>query len=673
MEQVFAYKVNSLIGLKPNSFAYLKVPGENKFEIYVTDKEGVPYALKQVSAGVQSIENTDGSITITGFSTKNIKVSDGLQLLINNALQPGDNTSNLINNGSDGNSTYVETDELAVVAFSGDYNDLSNLPTITGSTNLDYIASPINGTVTSDTGTDAIINLANTTNAGLLSPTDKTKLNNTSGVNTGDQDLSGKLDKVSAPKIVYATDNSNNQTTIQYSSGSSLNGTIVQRTPEGQVQSLTLLDSDVNATSNDLINRNYVQSLRNDRIAQVTLSNGGVFTPSSTDDGVILSGSTVASYTINLPSGYSKYKRFVIKFRAGVTNLVVNPGLRPDLVTPNTIDWYPTSVKAKYCLEYGYNWSSYDWEIISYYNDDVPPVFSNVVYVNSNDPNTATIFDLNNPPTVNSDSLKVNVNNLYIGLNSSTWTYNSSTSLYTTYTAVGTDISNFFFSGTSIPAGNNKTSAIKRSGSIETTGNKVTGGTSSQFQKGDGSLDSNSYENTTNKSNSVSDVASTTKFPVWAIIITWIKENLISALPAKATTLVDADYIVIGDSADSNKTKTRTFLQLITTLGTRLALYFQTIPTLVTNSATTGVYNLDYSFDTWNLILTGNTTFTESNLPAAGKTKVISIYVTGNFILTFPAGWSGNIKGAYVGTLKNQIVVEYLSTGIYWITITQPS
>ena len=39
-------------------------------------------------------------------------------------------TSDLVNNGSDGLSTYVEADELATVATSGSYNDLTNQPTI---------------------------------------------------------------------------------------------------------------------------------------------------------------------------------------------------------------------------------------------------------------------------------------------------------------------------------------------------------------------------------------------------------------------------------------------------------------------------------------------------------------------------------------------------------------
>ena len=45
-----------------------------------------------------------------------------------------------------------------------------------GSTNLGYTASPLNGTVTSDTGTDATLPLADGTNAGLMTPADFTKL-----------------------------------------------------------------------------------------------------------------------------------------------------------------------------------------------------------------------------------------------------------------------------------------------------------------------------------------------------------------------------------------------------------------------------------------------------------------------------------------------------------------
>lgn len=56
-----------------------------------------------------------------------------------------------------------------------------------GITDLGYVASPTNGVVTSSTGIDATLPLADGTNSGLLKPADFTKLSNTSGTNSGDQ------------------------------------------------------------------------------------------------------------------------------------------------------------------------------------------------------------------------------------------------------------------------------------------------------------------------------------------------------------------------------------------------------------------------------------------------------------------------------------------------------
>jgi len=93
-------------------------------------------------------------------------------------------------------------------------------------------------------------------------------------------------------------------------------------------------------------------------------------------------------------------------------------------------------------------------------------------------------------------------------------------------------------------------------------------------------------------------------------------------------------------------------------------------PLLVTNASVSGTYNINWSKDTWDLILTGITTLTETNLPISGtNTKTISLYVTGNFALTYPAGWGTKMFGTYNGTILNQIVVEFRSTSNYWVTI----
>lgn len=94
---------------------------------------------------------------------------------------------------------------------------------------------------------------------------------------------------------------------------------------------------------------------------------------------------------------------------------------------------------------------------------------------------------------------------------------------------------------------------------------------------------------------------------------------------------------------------------------------------LVTNAMVTGSYNIDWNNDVWDLTLTGNTTLTESNLPASGKTKTITLNIVGNFTLSYPADWTDFITGAYDGVATlNTITIQYFGTGKYKVLIVQP-
>lgn len=95
----------------------------------------------------------------------------------------------------------------------------------------------------------------------------------------------------------------------------------------------------------------------------------------------------------------------------------------------------------------------------------LPVNYSKIVYVNNSNPNSATIFDLNNPPTVNDNLLKSDVNNLYVANDASTWVYNSTTVNYVTKT-VTSATSNFYLAGTTTDAGNSKTAHISRAGNV---------------------------------------------------------------------------------------------------------------------------------------------------------------------------------------------------------------
>jgi len=96
-------------------------------------------------------------------------------------------TSDLLNDGSDASSSYVENDEIGAVANSNDYNDLDNLPVLGGGG--DMLISTYDPTAVSGDAFD-MDNMAEGTNK-ILSSAERTILSNTSGTNTGDQSLAG--------------------------------------------------------------------------------------------------------------------------------------------------------------------------------------------------------------------------------------------------------------------------------------------------------------------------------------------------------------------------------------------------------------------------------------------------------------------------------------------------
>jgi hypothetical protein len=96
--------------------------------------------------------------------------------------------------------------------------------------------------------------------------------------------------------------------------------------------------------------------------------------------------------------------------------------------------------------------------------NSAPKEFSNSVFINTTNPSTATIFDLNNPPTTNDNTLKANDNNIYIASDGSTWNYNTVTGTYSTYVVPAN--TEWYFDTSTVDAGGNKTSGVWRSGNI---------------------------------------------------------------------------------------------------------------------------------------------------------------------------------------------------------------
>ena len=134
MNQVIAYKVNTLANLKPNAIVALKTAGANTFSLYVTDLQGVPHSLNlPATTGVQQIINTDGALQVVGSTNVVINLEPALLSVINSALQSGDNISELTNDVGYLTS-FTETDPIFLTSEASNFvaGDKANLDNQSG-------------------------------------------------------------------------------------------------------------------------------------------------------------------------------------------------------------------------------------------------------------------------------------------------------------------------------------------------------------------------------------------------------------------------------------------------------------------------------------------------------------------------------------------------------------
>lgn len=168
-KEVKSYKLKVLPNNPiPNAILYVKSDTDTEVSMYITDFNGIPFPLKDEATGtggIQTISNSDGTISVLGTNNTVLNLSTSIKNIINSALQPGANISELVNDEN--------------------YITLADIP----SQIVDLQATPSNTNVAIENtaGTDATILAATTTYAGVLLPTDKIKLDNTTGVNSGNQ------------------------------------------------------------------------------------------------------------------------------------------------------------------------------------------------------------------------------------------------------------------------------------------------------------------------------------------------------------------------------------------------------------------------------------------------------------------------------------------------------
>ena len=138
--------------------------------------------MNNLDQAIRTIPQNTGTTYTAGYGI-NIDANDEISVDTTDIAEVSDiptNTSDLVNDGSDGTSTYVEADELATVATSGDYDDLLNKPNIPAVYDATLTIQRNSSTVASfsaNADTNAV--------ADITVPTDTSDLTNGAGYITG--------------------------------------------------------------------------------------------------------------------------------------------------------------------------------------------------------------------------------------------------------------------------------------------------------------------------------------------------------------------------------------------------------------------------------------------------------------------------------------------------------
>lgn len=174
-----------------------------------------------------------------------------------------------------------------------------------GVTNLGYTAGVSNGVVTSSSGTDATIPLADGTNAGLMTAAEKTIVGNQSGTNSGDNAVnslySGLVSNVSTDLSEGTTTttsvdvNSSDGTNATLAQASSLRAGVLSSAKFDEIEANTLKVSDINhnvstnlsMTSTQTTNTVVSSDGTNAVLTAASVSKAGVMTKAMFDEHVL--------------------------------------------------------------------------------------------------------------------------------------------------------------------------------------------------------------------------------------------------------------------------------------------------------------------------------------------------------------------------------------------------
>lgn len=228
-----------------------------------------------IPTNVSAFTNDAGYLTSSALSNYYTKSETYNQSQVNsliNSISIPTKTSDLTNDGSDGTSTYVEADDLATVATSGSYNDLSNKPTIptivdmTGATSSTagahgYVPAPaagdqnkfLQGDGTWATPADEIYTAGN----GINIDVDNEISVDTTVVAT-QTDLAGKQDTLTAGSNMDITSNvisAKVDSALSASSANPVQNSVVKAALDSKANSADLATVATSGSYNDLTNK----------------------------------------------------------------------------------------------------------------------------------------------------------------------------------------------------------------------------------------------------------------------------------------------------------------------------------------------------------------------------------------------------------------------------------
>jgi len=138
--EVKNYKLKALPNKPiPNAILYIKADGDSAISTYITDVNGIPYPLKDdgsiTNPGVQTVFNTDGTISVIGTTDVKVSIQSDILDTINSAVQPEDLPSTKLefnNQLADGDFLFVGdvsnyTDEQAQDAVGNTLTDTTTI------------------------------------------------------------------------------------------------------------------------------------------------------------------------------------------------------------------------------------------------------------------------------------------------------------------------------------------------------------------------------------------------------------------------------------------------------------------------------------------------------------------------------------------------------------------